>query len=143
MSRRYMLDTNTVSYIVSGKSPAARAKLAGLLHNQIACISAITEAELLYGLAKNPNALRRAAIEGFFARIQVLPWGSDEASAYGQLRAQQEASGKTLGNLDMLIAAHAISVDAVLVTSDKVFAHVPSLASIVNWATDLPHSPER
>jgi tRNA(fMet)-specific endonuclease VapC len=138
VNRRYMLDTNTVSYIIKGKSAASRRKLAELRHGEIACISAVTEGEILYRLAKNPKAtLLRAAVEGFFAKIQILPWGREEAQAYGDLRANQEASGKPLGNLDMLIAAHAISVGAVLVTSDKAFLGVPALSSAVNWAKDV------
>jgi tRNA(fMet)-specific endonuclease VapC len=133
-----MIDTNTVSYIVKGKSPASRAKLANLRSGEIACVSAITEAELLYGLARNPNRTAlRSAIEGFFARIQVLFWGRQEAMVYGALRAKQEAAGRPLGNLDMLIAAHAVSVGAILVSSDKVFSHVSDLTTTVNWATDL------
>ncbi len=133
-----MIDTNTVSYIVKGKSPAARAKLAGLPLSEIACISAITEAELFYGLAKSPNAQAlRSSIEGFLAKIQILAWGRDEARAYGQCRAKQEAAGKTLGSLDMLIAAHAISAGAILVTNDKAFTRVPDLPATVNWASDL------
>jgi tRNA(fMet)-specific endonuclease VapC len=133
-----MIDTNTVSYIVKGKSTAARAKLAGLSQKEIACISAITEGEIRYGLARVPNNhLLRAAIEGFLARIQVLAWSREEAAAYGLLRAAQESSGKTLGNLDLLIAAHAIAVDATLVTNDKTFSHISDLPEIVSWATDL------
>ena len=71
-----MIDTNTVSYIVKGNSPASRAKLAGLQYDEIACISAITEAELQYGVAKSPNVKTlRPALEGFLAKIQILPWG--------------------------------------------------------------------
>jgi tRNA(fMet)-specific endonuclease VapC len=139
VNRRYMLDTNTVSYIIKGKSAASRKKLAELRHGEIACISVITEGEILYGLAKNPNAtVLRAAVEGFFAKIQILPWGREEATAYGDLRASQEAAGKPLGSLDMLIAAHAISVGAVLVTSDTAFLGVRALAgAAVNWAKDV------
>jgi tRNA(fMet)-specific endonuclease VapC len=137
VTQRYMIDTNTVGHIIKGNSPASRAKLAGLDHDEIACISAITEAELHYGLAKNPNAKNlRPALDGFLAKIQILPLGRGEAQAYGRLRATQEAAGKTLGNLDMLIAAHAVSVGAILVTNDKAFSHVPNLSRIVNWATD-------
>lgn len=138
-----MIDTNTVSYIVKGRSPAARAKLAGLQGGEIACISAITEAELRYGLAKIPDATAlRSAVEGFLAKIQVLLWGRPEAMAYGFLRARQEAAGRSLGNLDMLIAAHAVSVGAILVTNDKAFLdvaylHVSGLSATVNWATDI------
>ena len=132
-----MIDTNMVSYIVKGNSPASRAKLAGLQDDEIACISAITEAELQYGVAKSANAeTLRQALEGFLAKIQILPWGRDEANAYGRLRAKQEAAGKPLGNLDMLIAAHAVSVGAILVTNDKAFSQVADLSGILNWATD-------
>lgn len=139
MSESYvMIDTNTVSYIVSGKSPAARVKLASLPHDQIPCISTITEAELRFGVAKIVNAHGlRSSLEGFFAKIQILSWGSEEAIAYGDLRARQEAIGKTLGNLDMLIAAHALSIGAVLVTRDKAFQQLAELPQTVNWATDL------
>lgn len=133
-----MLDTNTVSYILKGKSPLARARLAALGADEVACISIVTEFELEYGLAKSPNArILRHAIRWFLARIQVLPLGSSEARAYGQLRFQQEAVGRPLGSMDMLIAAHAIAVGAILVTGDKVFSHVPGLAGRENWAPDL------
>lgn len=132
-----MIDTNTVSYIVKGNSPASRAKLAALQEDEIACISAITEAELQYGVAQSPNVnALRTALKGFLSKIQILPWGSEEAYAYGWLRAKQEAAGKPLGNLDMLIAAHAVSVGAILVTNDKAFSHVSELSAILNWATD-------
>ncbi|HTW79661.1 MAG TPA: type II toxin-antitoxin system VapC family toxin [Terracidiphilus sp.] len=138
MSRLYMLDTNTVSYILKGKSPAARARLASLGPDEVACISIVTELELEFGLAKNPNAdaLRRA-LRWFLARIQVLTLGSAEARAYGQLRAQQETAGRPLESMDMIIAAHAIAVGATMVTADKVFDYVPGLAAKENWASDL------
>jgi tRNA(fMet)-specific endonuclease VapC len=133
-----MLDTNTVSYIVKGKSRAARARLAGLGTDESACISIVTEFELEFGLAKRPNAGElRHALRWFLARIRVLPLGSAEARANGQLRVKQEAQGRPLESMDMLIAAHAITVGAILVTRDGVFRHVPDLAGRENWATDL------
>jgi tRNA(fMet)-specific endonuclease VapC len=138
MIRPYLIDTNTVSYILKGKSPASRAKLSALPPNVVACISAITEAELHYGVAKSPNAKTLGPlVHRFLAKIPVLPWGRDEASVYGQLRARQESDGKTLDNLDMLIAAHAIAIGATLVTNDKAFSRVPDLPATENWATDL------
>jgi len=132
-----MLDTNIVSDIVKGKSLAARARLANLQYGEIACISAITEAELQYGLAKTPKAtVIRPVVESFIAKIQVLPWGREEALTYGALRAKQEAAGKPLGNLDMLIAAHAISVGAILVTNDKGFLQLADLPATVDWSTE-------
>lgn len=138
MNQLFLLDTNMVSYIIKGKSPAARAKNATLHPDQVACISAITEGEIRYGLAKSTAGPKLAtALEWFLLRVRVLPWGSPEASVYGQLRAQQEAAGKPLGSMDLLIAAHAIAVRATLVTNDKAFASVPELPGLANWATDL------
>ena len=131
-----MLDTNIVSDIVKGRSLAARAKLANLQRGEIACISVITEAELQYGLAKMPKATAiRSVVEAFISKIQVLPWGREEALTYGALRAKQEAAGKPLGNLDMLIAAHAISVGAILVTNDKRLLQLVDLPATVDWST--------
>jgi tRNA(fMet)-specific endonuclease VapC len=136
--RTYLLDTNTISNIVRRKSPAARAALLSLPPTGIACISAITEAEILYGLAKTPQAhALRAAMQAVLAKIHILPWGRPEAEAYGTLRAGMEAAGRSLENLDMLIAAHALAIGATLVTSDKAFRHVSDLHNIVDWATDL------
>ena len=132
-----MLDTNTVSYILKGKSPAARARLAALGTDEAACISIVTEFELEFGLAKNPNAIQlRHALRWFLARIQLLPLGSAEARTYGQLRMKQEKAGRPLESMDMLIAAHAIAAGATLVTGDKIFSYVSGLA-LENWAADL------
>jgi tRNA(fMet)-specific endonuclease VapC len=138
MSRLYMLDTNTVSYILKGKSPAARARLAKLGDDDVACISIVTEFELEFGLAKNPDSdnLRRA-VRGFLSRIRILQLGSAEARVYGQLRVRQQAAGRPLESMDMLIAAHAIALGAVLVSADAVFRSVIGLAGMENWATDL------
>jgi len=133
-----MLDTNMVSYVVKGRSPAARARLLALKDDEVAAISAITEAEIRYGLAKRPEATAlKALMEGFLASIQVLPWDRDEADAYGRVRAKLEKNGISLGSMDMMIAAHASASGAVLVTNDKVFSQVEDLHATVNWATDL------
>ena len=133
-----MLDTNLVSYIAKGHSQAARMRMLTLGDDEIACLSVITEAEIHYGLAKRPEATAlRERMEWFLAAIKVLPWGRDEARAYGTLRAKLEASGKVLENMDMEIAAHAIAAGAILVTNDQVFAQVDDLQASVNWATDL------
>jgi tRNA(fMet)-specific endonuclease VapC len=109
-----------------------------LENDEVVCLSAITEAEIRYGLAKRPEATAlRERMEWFLAAVKILPWGREEAKAYGTLRAKLESSGKTLENMDMQIAAHAIALGAVLVTNDKAFAHVDDLHATVNWATDL------
>ncbi len=138
MTFLYMLDTNMVSYIARGRSAAARARLLGLNEDEIACISAITEAEIRYGLAKRPEATAlKLLMDGFLASIRILPWDRDEAQAYGVLRAKLEASGISLGNMDIMIAAHAVTSGAVLVTNDKALGQTLDLHASSNWATDL------
>ncbi len=80
-----MLDINTVSYIVSGKSNAARLRLELLSPSHRPCVSAISEREILYGLAKNPRARPiRVLVEEFLAKMTVLPWTSQETAVYGE-----------------------------------------------------------
>ena len=135
---RYMLDTNMVSFIVKGRPSGARARFLAVAEDEAVCISVITEAEILYGLAKKPEATAlKVLMDGFLAGIQVLPWGRAEAERYGPIRARLEADGISLGNLDMLIAAHAIVAGAELVTDDRAFAKIPELRGTVNWAADL------
>jgi tRNA(fMet)-specific endonuclease VapC len=134
----YLLDTNMVTYIVRDRSPAASARLLALKDDQVAAVSVITEAEIRYGLARKPEATAlKSLMDGFLGSIQVLPWGRNEADAYGRIKARLERSGISLGNMDMMIAAHAIAAGAILVTNDKAFAQVEELSTAVNWATDL------
>ena len=138
MRASYLLDTNTVSYMIKGKSPAARARLEDLNEAHTICISSVTEAELRYGLAKRAAAhALRAAVEGLLFKLRVLPWGREEAAAYGLLRSELESAGKSLATMDLLIAAHAVSIGAVLVTGDQAFQHMARLSRIENWATDI------
>ena len=129
---RYMLDTNIASYIVRGPGQAVAARLRALPMEQV-CLSSITQGELLYGLARKPQATNlQTAVREFLARIDVLTWGSEAATHYGALRAGLEAAGTPLGNLDTLIAAHALAADTILVTNDLAFTRVPALA-VENW----------
>ena len=134
----YLLDTNMVSYIVKGRSLAASNRLVALPSSDVAAVSAITVAEIKYGLARRPEATAlRSLMEAFLASIRVLRWGVDEADAYGTVRAALEKQGNTLGNMDMMIAAQAIVASATVVTNDKAFSRLPELLAPVNWATDL------
>jgi len=134
----YLLDTNTLGYIVSGRSQAARAAMLEWAEQAPMTISAITEAEILYGLARRPEATRlRAAVEALLASVEILAWDSEAAMAYGTLRARLSAAGKSLSAMDMLIAAHAVATDAILVTRDAAFLQVEALRGVVNWATDM------
>jgi len=136
----YLLDTNTVSYIVKGKSPAARAQLerAGLRGDREIAISAITAAEIFHGLERiGAGPPRRKAIDVFLSMVTIHPWDLGAAEAYGTLRARQEARGTTLGPHDLQIAAHALALGAILVRHDHAFRQVTGLAGPEDWASDL------
>ena len=128
---RYMLDTNTVSHLLKGHPKVVRRVVAAPMASLN--ISAITEGEMLFGLAKRPDAKRlHAAVWEFLRRVDVLPWDSAVAKQYGTLRADLERQGKLLAPLDLLIATHALDVGAVLVTNDKAFGRVPGLL-VKDW----------
>lgn len=132
MNPRYLLDTNIASAVIKGSSPAVDRHLARVSPAELG-ISVVTEAELRYGAARLPQATRLLAlIENFFLRVTILPWDSAAAHQYGQLRAELERAGKPVGNLDVMIAAHALAVDAVLVTNDHVFERIKGL-KVVDW----------
>lgn len=135
----YLLDTNMVSFTLSGRSPAVRRRLVSLAPEDTVAISSVTEGELLFGLAKSPSQRRQKALEQFLGALVVYPWGRDAAAAYGVLRARQERLGKKLGPYDTQIAAHAVALGAVLVSHDHAFRRIPHL-QVENWATDIPNS---
>src|SRR5260364_15373 len=124
----HMLDTNIASVIIKGNVPFILARLTALSMNSVV-VSSVTEAELLYGLA--------ARIREFLARVDVLPWDRKAAAAYGDLRTSLETVGISLEGLDMMIAAHAVSVGATLVTKDQAFSRVPSGLNIEDWTKEI------
>jgi tRNA(fMet)-specific endonuclease VapC len=130
----YLLDTNIVSHIIKGDKPDVLRKLARLPMEDIA-ISSVTEGELFYGLAKrNYPAVLTERVRQFLLRVDVLPWDHDVTQAYGDLRAACEAKGVVLAPLDMMIAAHAVAIDAPLVTRDKSFSRVPKPLRTDDWS---------
>lgn len=132
----YLLDTNMVSFILSGRSTAARSRLVSLASQDTVSISAVTEGELLFGIAKSPSQPRQQALKQFLTPFTVYPWDRDAAAAYGVLRARQERLGKRLGPYDIQIAAHAVALGAILVSHHKAFRRIPNL-QVENWATDI------
>jgi len=133
MAARYLLDTNTASYVIKGNFPRVRERLVTVPMAQV-FVSAVTEAELRFGVARRPQAPRLAtAVDEFLLRVNSLPWDSEAARHYAVLRALLERAGTPMGNLDMMIAAHAVALRAVLVTHDRVFRRVPRL-KLQDWA---------
>src|SRR5580704_6793901 len=135
MAVRYLLDTNTASYVIKGNIPRVRERLLKVPMAQVS-ISAVTEAELRFGVARRPEAVRLGiAVEEFLLRVDALPWDSQAARRYAQVRATLERDGTPMGNLDMMIAAHALAVQAVLVTGDRVFRRLKQLKS-EDWSKE-------
>ncbi|HXY57835.1 MAG TPA: type II toxin-antitoxin system VapC family toxin [Methylocystis sp.] len=128
---RVMLDTNVVSQLVKRNEIVRSHMRTKDVH---ACISVVTEGELLYGLARHPAARQlNALVSQMLQRLDVLAWTRETAQRYGTLRAELERNGKTLAPLDLMIAAHALEADAFLATSDRAFANVPGL-KVADWS---------
>jgi tRNA(fMet)-specific endonuclease VapC len=115
----HMLDTGIASYLIKGKLPAIQPRLEALLPSAI-CISVMTKAELQYGLKRLPAGHRlHLAVRQFFKLVRILPWDEDAALWYAEIRHQLLSSGQPIGEMDMMIAAHALSAGAVLVTNNR------------------------
>ncbi len=130
----FMLDTNVASHIIKGDIPLLRQRLAAVPMQDV-LISSVTEAELRYGVAKRGHPAGLATrVQEFLVRVETLPWTSDVARVYGDLRAACEAGGVSLSPLDMMIAAHAKAVGAVLVTRDRAFGFVKDGLQSEDWS---------
>ena len=128
---RYMLDTNTVSHLLK-KHPAVARRVVAVPITAL-CISAITQGELLFGLARRPEATTlHDAVWEFLRRVDVLPWDAAASEVYGPARAATQREGRVLAPMDLLIGSHALSVDAILVTNDRAFGQLPGL-TVEDW----------
>ena len=130
---RYMLDTNVCVELIRGRAPAIFDRLRRFDVDEVA-LSSITLAELEYGAAKSSNPARhRELLAKFLAPLAVLPFDTLAGESYGDLRAALEREGTPIGPLDTLIAAHAVSLGATLVTNNqREFRRVRGL-HIENW----------
>jgi len=130
----YMLDTDISSYIMKRSNPSVLQKLATLATADV-CISAIIQSELAYGIAVSPRKQRdRLALEDFLRQIQILDYPAAAAAHYAEIRAHLKLAGTLIGANDMLIAAHARSLDLTLVTNNtREFHRVPNL-KLENWS---------
>jgi tRNA(fMet)-specific endonuclease VapC len=130
-----MLDTDIASYIIKERPPAIQARMAGILPSEL-CVSAVTRAELLYGLKRLPADHRlHLVVRQFLKIVRVLPWDAEAAGFYADIRHQLVSSGQPIGELDMMIAAHAISLGAVLVTNNtRHYARIDAPLILENWS---------
>ena len=129
----FMLDTNTCIYIIKRK-PSEVIKRFKSTKISLIGISSITLSELLYGVSKSSKPEKnQVALAQFIAPLVILPYGDEAAQFYGDLRAFLEKQGTPIGSLDMLIAAHALSISCTLVTNnEKEFIRIPNL-KVDNW----------
>ena len=130
----HMLDTDTASYLIKGKSPAIESRLAAIVPSMV-CISVMTRAELLYGLKRLPADHRlHLAVRLFLKIVRVLPWDAEAADWYADIRHQLVSSGQPIGELDMMIAAHSLSAGAVLVTNNsRHYERIAAPIMLENW----------
>ncbi len=130
---RYMLDTDTCSYIMKRSSPPVLRRLRHVPVTDV-CMSVITKSELLYGVEVSPRRSQDlAALAAFLPYVEVLDFPDDAASHYAEIRADLKKRGALIGANDLLIAAHARSLGLKLVTNNTAeFGRVKGLA-IENW----------
>ncbi len=141
---KYMLDTNICSYIIKHRPVEVWEKFKTLQMDDC-CISSITCAELRYWVARNRRLhaksqnqgtpkVNEQVIDHFIAHLPVVMFDANAAAVYGQVRDSLEASGQPMGEADLFIGSHAISLNCVLVTNDvNDFKHFPDI-QLENWA---------
>ncbi|WP_340122469.1 type II toxin-antitoxin system tRNA(fMet)-specific endonuclease VapC [Methylobacter svalbardensis] len=131
----FMLDTNSCIYLLNRSIGYENilAKIDGLAYEQVV-ISSLTLAELKYGIAKSvKKEANRIKLEYFLYQFECLPFDTDATSCYGDIRVQLESKGTPIDPLDTLIAAHALSLSATMVTNNaREFECVEGLA-LENW----------
>ena len=130
----YLLDTNICIYIIKKRPEQVIERLRHTRISEVG-VSSITLSELEYGAAKSSRpAQNKLAIVEFLAPLEILPYDDMAAQEYGKVRAYLEKQGTPVGSMDMLIAAHALSLNCILVTNnEREFRLIPNL-KIQNWA---------
>lgn len=130
---RFLLDTNVCVELLRGRAPHLFERLRRFEIDEVA-ISSITMAELQYGVAKSARPARHAVLLAeFCAPLAILPFDNIAAETYGRVRAELERAGVSIGPLDTLIAAHALSLGLTVVTgNEREFRRVTGLL-VENW----------
>jgi tRNA(fMet)-specific endonuclease VapC len=137
---RYLLDTNIVSDVMRNPDGPVEQALREHVDADIG-ISLIVKGEILFGLVRNANVKGKKRFDALLKAIDVWPMPEGVADIYGQVRAKMEMAGKKMGPNDMWIAAHSLSLGAVLVTDDRRFHSVPDL-QVENWLRETAQTKE-
>lgn len=129
----YMLDTNTCIFVLKNRTDKLKHKFKAIKN---LCISSVTYGELCFGIENGQSPMREerySQLDMFTQRLLIDPWDEEAARHYGLLRAMLKREGKPIGNNDLLIGAHARSLNAVLVTNNtKEFSRIPDL-TLEDW----------
>lgn len=132
----YMLDTDTCIYILKNHSDRLRYKFKAI---KDICISSVTYGGLCFGIENGTESMKEARwkqLDAFTQRLLIESWDEEAAKHYGNIRALLKREGMLIGNNDLLISAHARSLNAVLVTNNmREFCRVPDL-TVENWVSD-------
>jgi tRNA(fMet)-specific endonuclease VapC len=131
---KLMLDTNICIHLIRERPPSVLERFTSHAVGDVG-LSVITLAELEYGVSKSSRpGKNREALENFISSLEVAPFGRPATAAYGSIRAALEKRGQVIGSMDLLIAAHALSLDVRLVTHNiREFGRVPGLR-VEQWA---------
>jgi tRNA(fMet)-specific endonuclease VapC len=128
-----MLDTDISSYVIRRRPPGVAEHFAR--HAEQLCVSAMTAAELRFGAAKAGRPELTSLIEAYLSRLTILDWGDPATFHYARIRTELERLGTPIGNMDLLIACHAVAERATLVTNNvKHFSAVRGL-KVEQWKT--------
>jgi tRNA(fMet)-specific endonuclease VapC len=131
---RFMLDTDISSYILRDRPAVVGNRLQRVRAADV-CVSVITEAELLYGvrMAGGNSELQRD-VDDFLRRLNVLVWDLAAAAEYADIRSELQGRGAAIGGMDLMIAAHARSLGATLVTNNERHFRRVNHLRVENWA---------
>ena len=129
----YMLDTDICSYIIRMRPLSVLEKFKSLKTSDL-CISVITQAELVYGVERSSSKrINHSIVEDFTSRLIIFDWDREAAKSYGYLRASMEEKGKNIGNMDLMIAAHALCIEATIVTNNTRHFNMVDGLMVENW----------
>jgi tRNA(fMet)-specific endonuclease VapC len=122
----FMLDTDISSYIIKRRPPALIEKFDK--HSEMLNVSVITAAELRFGAQKAGRPRLAELVEAYLERLAILDWTNEVTYHYARIRSELERAGKPIGNMDLLIASHAVSERMTVVTNNlKHFSNVSDL----------------